>query len=125
MRIDNGPVSTRVRHRDDESDRSPHRVRHRRALELRRTQLGLEVQQRPLNLNEDACSRCLQDHVGSPAIRRWSDRHLQPDVPPAVRLDADPLGDPQLSGVAQPDAIGREEAQREVMSGRRREPMHD
>ncbi len=124
MLLDRGAVAPSVRQCHDQPDLPSDPFGERRALELCRSQLGLQVEQRPLDLNLDRFDRTRQHDVRGPAIGECCNWHLEAQLPARVRGRPNLLGQAQLSGVPQSDAIGREESQGEVMAGRRRQSPH-
>lgn len=114
-----------VKDGDDELNGPARPLHHRRSLELGCSQLSLEVEERPLHFNGNHSSSAIHHHVNCPPIGRRPHGNLQPN-PPGCRCGrSDRLGDPQLPGVAKADAIGRIQADDQVMASGSREAMHD
>jgi hypothetical protein len=120
-----GPITPRIWNGDHQVNGEAHPLGHRGALQLSRPQLGLEVQERAFHLYGNHSSKALQHYVNRSPIRRRAHGDLQSN-PPGWRCgDPDRLGDLQLPGVAQADAIGWIEAEDHVMASGSCEAMDD
>jgi hypothetical protein len=125
MREHRGSIAPRIQNGDHQTNRPARPLGHCRSLELSCPQLSLEVEERTLHLHANYSRRPVQDHVNRPPIRRRTHRNLEPNLPRGRCGGSDRLGDLQLPGVAQPDAIGRIQANDQIMATGSREPMHD
>jgi hypothetical protein len=77
--------------------------------------LGLEIQQRPLDLYRDHLIGADQHNIDGPAIPSRSNGNLEPYLPPRMGGCSERLGDAELAGVTQTDAISWIEADRQVV----------
>ena len=87
-------VAARVGHRDHQSDRPAEMLWKRRSLELGRAQLGLDVEQRTLDLQVDGLGWRFEHDIGCSPIRRRTDRHLELHTPAWVDGGSQYLRDP-------------------------------
>jgi len=124
VRVNDRPIPARVRNCDHQPNDSAGPLSESRAFELSSSELGLEVEQRALNLDDDALGRRFQRHVSRAPIGRHPNWHLDLNTPTRMRRGSDLIGDAKLSGVSQADSIGRKEANREIVTGGGSQPMH-
>ena len=125
MREHRSPIAPRVQNADHQANGPARPLGHCRSLELRCPQLSLEVEERPLHLHANHSSGAFQHHVNRTPIRRCTHRDLEPNLPGWRGLGSDRLGDLQLPGVAQADAIGRVQANDQVMARGSGKATHD
>jgi hypothetical protein len=125
MHTDRLAIAMSVGQGKDKSDGPLQTIGHCRSLELGGSQLCLEVEEYRLDLQDHELAGSLEDHVGGSAVRRDADWHLQADAPAGMSRAPDQLGHTELTGVPQPDSLGRIEPQGKVVAGSRRQPVHD
>lgn len=125
MREHRGPVAPCIQNGDYQADGPASPLGHRGSLELSCPQLSLEVEERTLHLDANHSRWAIQHHVNRPPIPPGTYWDLEPNLPGWRGGGSDRLGDPQLPGVAKADAIGRIQADDQVMASGSREAMHD
>lgn len=111
----------RCRDRDHEADRSLVLGCHELALDLRRSQLRLEIHERALDLDVDDLPRSGQDEVRRARIP-WCDRYFQAGTPAGMGRGNDRLRQRHLAGVPQADRRHRVEPPAKLVSAGGRKP---
>jgi hypothetical protein len=96
----------------------------RRAFQLCRSQLRLQVQQRPLDFDGDHRFTGIQHEINCPSIPARPYGDLESHSPRWMGSCSEHLGDPKLAGIAQANAIGWKQANGQVMPSCRCEPIH-
>ena len=81
-----------VRDSDDEPHLPSETLRKCDALELGRTQLGLQIPEATLDLQQHDLIYARQNHVCCSAVGRGRDRNLEADAPGSVSRSANHLG---------------------------------
>jgi hypothetical protein len=125
MRLDRSPVPVRVGDGQDEPDRVADSFGERRAFQLGRSQLRLQVQQRPLDFHGDHLCTCIQHQINCPSIPARPDGNLKPHSPRWMGSRSKHFGDPKLAGISQANAIRWKQAKGEVMPSCGCEPIHN
>lgn len=91
------PRGSRVRESQDKPDLPPEPLRERNALELRCSQLRLQVAKASLNLHKDNLGCAGEHHVCRSAIGRSCDGVLETDTPGRMRGGPNQFGQFELS----------------------------
>ena len=124
MRSDRAPRRDRVRDGNHQPNGSSEALCEGDPFQLCRAQLSLEVAQSALDLNQDRLIRAAEDHVRSATVGREANGYLETHLPRGMCRCPDLLGERQLPGIPQPDALGREESHRKTMSHTTGKPRH-
>jgi hypothetical protein len=119
-----GAITPRIRDGNDKVNWPARPLRQCESLELSCSQLSLKVEQRSLHLYDNQSSRTFKHHINRSPVWRRTDRNLQLNAPDRRCGGSDRLGDAQLPGVPQADAIGRIQAQDKVMACRSGDATH-
>lgn len=124
MGRDGLPRCGRIRDCQDQPHLPSETLRQRHALELSCSQLGLQVAEASLNLDEHHSIGASENHVRRSAVRSRGHRNLEADAPGGMRRGPDHLGQAQLARVPEPDPVRRVQAYRELLPDPAGEESH-
>jgi hypothetical protein len=118
------PRCSTVRDCQDESHVPSESLRQSDTLELGGSQLGLQVAEASLNLDQHDLLGARENHVRRSAVGRRRHWNLKADSPGAMRRGPNQFGQPKLAGVAEPDPVCRVQTHGKMLPDPTREASH-